>query len=39
MVTYGVKVGKPLIFSAEDQIFIAEQIAEATKRYEIEIIQ
>ncbi|NES17584.1 MAG: hypothetical protein F6K41_01180 [Symploca sp. SIO3E6] len=38
MVTYGVKVGEPLIFSAEDQIFIAEQITEATKCYEIEIL-
>ncbi|MGP1382418.1 MAG: type ISP restriction/modification enzyme [Thainema sp.] len=37
MVTYGVKKGEPLIFSAEDQIFIAEQIAEAVKRYEIAI--
>jgi len=37
MVTYGVKVSEPLIFSAEDQIFIAEKISEAAKRYEIEI--
>ncbi len=37
MVTYGVTVGEPLIFSAEDQIFIAEKIVEATKRYETAI--
>ncbi|WP_196525386.1 transposase [Nostoc commune] len=37
MVTYGVKVGEPVVFSAEDQIFIANKIAEAAKRYEIAI--
>ena len=37
MVTYGVQVGEPLIFADEDQIFIAEKIAEASKRYEIAI--
>ncbi len=37
MVTYGVTVGEPLIFSAEDQIFIAETISEAAKRYGIAI--
>jgi REP element-mobilizing transposase RayT len=37
MVTYGVKVGEPLIFSAEDQIFIAGKISEAAKRYGIAI--
>jgi hypothetical protein len=29
MVSYGVETGEPLIFSAEDQLFIAEKIAEA----------
>ena len=37
MVTYGVQVDEPLIFTDEDQIFIAEKIAEASKRHEIEI--
>ncbi|MGB3493668.1 MAG: type ISP restriction/modification enzyme [Elainellaceae cyanobacterium] len=38
MMVYGVEGGEPLIFSAEDQIFIAERIAEAAKRYGIEIV-
>jgi cobyrinic acid a,c-diamide synthase len=38
MVVYGVKTGEPLIFSAEDQLFIAEKIAEAIKRYSLSVI-
>jgi len=37
MVTYGVEMGEPLIFSAEDQIFVAGRITEAAKRYEVAI--
>lgn len=37
MVTYGVEVDEPGIFSAEDQIFIAEKISEAARRYEVVI--
>jgi hypothetical protein len=38
MVVYGVEKGEPLIFSAEDQLFIAEKIAEAIKRYGLFVI-
>jgi REP element-mobilizing transposase RayT len=38
MVSYGVETGEPLIFSAEDQLFIAEKIAEAIKRYGLFVI-
>jgi hypothetical protein len=38
MVSYGVETGEPLIFSAEDQLFIAEKIAEAIKRYSLSVI-
>ena len=38
MVVYGVATGEPLIFSAEDQLFIAEKIAEAIKKYSLSVI-
>jgi len=38
MITYGVKVGEPVIFSEEDRIFIAERLVEAGERYGISII-
>lgn len=38
MVAYGVETDEPLIFSAEDQIFIAEKIVEAIKRYSLFVI-
>ena len=38
MVGYGVETGEPLIFSSEDQLFIAEKIAEAIKRYSLSIV-
>jgi len=38
MVVYGVEVGEPVIFSPEDQCFIAEKIAEASKRYDLELL-
>jgi REP element-mobilizing transposase RayT len=38
MVVYGVETGEPLVFLAEDQLFIAEKIAEAIKRYSLSIV-
>ena len=38
MVTYGVEIGEPLIFSAEDQLFIAEKIEKAIKRYSLSVV-
>ena len=38
MVVYGVETGEPVIFSAEDQLFIAEKLAEAIKRYRLSLI-
>ncbi|MEA3311661.1 MAG: DNA methyltransferase, partial [candidate division WOR-3 bacterium] len=38
MVTYGVKVGEPLIFSPADQIIIAEKIAEACRKHKVPVV-
>ncbi|MCG2811504.1 MAG: Eco57I restriction-modification methylase domain-containing protein [Candidatus Aminicenantes bacterium] len=38
MVTFGVKSGEPLFFSPEDQIFVAEKIAEKCKKENITVV-
>ncbi|MCJ7529687.1 MAG: transposase [Anaerolineales bacterium] len=38
MVTHGVQTGEPLIFSAEDQVLIAEKIFETCRREQIAIV-
>ena len=38
MVTYGIQRGDPLVFSPEEQIMIAEKIAEACQKYSIAVV-
>jgi type I restriction-modification system DNA methylase subunit/REP element-mobilizing transposase RayT len=38
MVTYGVEHGEPLVFSPEDQLLIAEKIAEACRHHAIPVV-
>jgi len=38
MVTYGIQSGEPLVFSPEEQILIAEKIAEACQKYNIAVV-
>lgn len=38
MVTFGVETDEPLVFSPDDQLLIAEQIAEACRRHDVPVV-